>query len=347
MVGTLGPGIGYGRASRYKYIATAGQTTFTGADSSASALTLAYTALPGCLKVFIDGILQSTDEYTATNGTSVVFPTGLAVGRVVEMESLSTFSFLMNIPMAMGQCVLAKNGSNITLSPNDGGLLTVNGVNCIVPAAGVSLAPTGLSVSTKYYIYAVATVGVITSLEASTTAPVADTAAGNIGVKIKTGDSTRSLVGMVYPTTGPAFMDSITQRFVRTYYNRAPLELRVSLGGGTASTTGAEINAGSSRLEAMVWADECFDVNENGTVYNGTAGQSTYSSIAFNGTQESGYSGGNSPTVNSDISANTRVAKTGLTEGYNYACVFGRVSGGTGTWYAGAPGHTIEARLGR
>ena len=106
MVGTLGPGIGVGRAARFRYVATAGQTTFSGADASAQALTLNYT--PGFLEVAVDGVWLTPDEYTATNGSSIVFATGLAVGRVVYAYSLSAMSVANTYDKT-------QNGADITV----------------------------------------------------------------------------------------------------------------------------------------------------------------------------------------------------------------------------------------
>ena len=54
--------------TNYTYIATAGQTTFT--DSDANSLTLAYTV--GAIQVFLNGVVLGADDFTATDGTSVV-----------------------------------------------------------------------------------------------------------------------------------------------------------------------------------------------------------------------------------------------------------------------------------
>ena len=56
-----------------KFTATAGQTTFN----------LNYTA--GHITVFLNGAKLSADDYTATNGTSVVLTTGAALNDVVEV----------------------------------------------------------------------------------------------------------------------------------------------------------------------------------------------------------------------------------------------------------------------
>ena len=61
----------------YTYTATAGQTSFTGSD--ANSLTLAYTA--GSIQVFLNGFKLETDDYTATDGTSVVLARGASASH--------------------------------------------------------------------------------------------------------------------------------------------------------------------------------------------------------------------------------------------------------------------------
>jgi hypothetical protein len=76
---------GSGARTFYRYVATAGQTTFTGAD--ANALTLAYTV--GKIDVHVNGRLISSDDYTASSTTSVVFDSGLTVGDEVIITAYS------------------------------------------------------------------------------------------------------------------------------------------------------------------------------------------------------------------------------------------------------------------
>lgn len=72
----------------YEYLATQGQTTFSGAD--ANSLTLAYTA--GSIVVTLNGVkLRPGNDYTATNGTSVVLLIGAAAGDDVVIDAFSTF----------------------------------------------------------------------------------------------------------------------------------------------------------------------------------------------------------------------------------------------------------------
>ena len=75
--------------TRYYFVATAAQTTITGID--ANGLTLAYVA--GSEAVYVNGALQVRgQDYTATNGTSVVMTAALAVNDVVEIFAYTAFT---------------------------------------------------------------------------------------------------------------------------------------------------------------------------------------------------------------------------------------------------------------
>lgn len=70
-----------GTASRQTYTATAGQSTFS----------ITYDV--GYIDVYLNGVKQvSGTDFTATNGTSVVFASGLAVGDIVDMVAYGVFS---------------------------------------------------------------------------------------------------------------------------------------------------------------------------------------------------------------------------------------------------------------
>jgi hypothetical protein len=73
----------------YEYTATGGQTTFSGSDLNS--VTLAYTV--GLAQVFLNGVLLAPgDDFTASNGTSIVLGSGASAGDslvVIAMASLS------------------------------------------------------------------------------------------------------------------------------------------------------------------------------------------------------------------------------------------------------------------
>ena len=87
------------KMSVFKYTATAGQTTFTGADGGGA--TLAYD--PNSMIVTYNGIiLESTSEYTATNGTSVVLATGAEVGSEVNVLAFDDVAYSGVMPTTGG-----------------------------------------------------------------------------------------------------------------------------------------------------------------------------------------------------------------------------------------------------
>lgn len=87
-----------GTASRFRYIATAGQTTFSGNDSKGNSLL--YDA--GFIDVYLNGILLDSSDYTATSGTSIVLAAGATVSDELNIVAFGTFS------------VASVNGTNIT-----------------------------------------------------------------------------------------------------------------------------------------------------------------------------------------------------------------------------------------
>jgi hypothetical protein len=79
-----------GTAARFKYTATASQTTFTGADDNTN--TLAYDA--GFMDVYLNGIKLvsgASNDYVAINGTSIVLNSGAAANDILEAIAYGTF----------------------------------------------------------------------------------------------------------------------------------------------------------------------------------------------------------------------------------------------------------------
>ena len=75
---------------RVQFTATAGQTSFSGADENANTLTYVDGLY---LDVYQNGVkLKSGDDYTATTGTSVVLAQGASINDVLEFISFDVFS---------------------------------------------------------------------------------------------------------------------------------------------------------------------------------------------------------------------------------------------------------------
>jgi hypothetical protein len=98
----------------YEYVATAGQTTFTGAD--ANSLTLSYIA--GGIIVALNGvILRPGDDYTASNGTSVVLSVAASLNDELKVCAFSSFNVANTYTQAQIDASLSlKANANATVN---------------------------------------------------------------------------------------------------------------------------------------------------------------------------------------------------------------------------------------
>jgi hypothetical protein len=76
-----------GTSERFRYIATSGQTTFTGADSNGN--TLAYDA--GFIDVYLNGVRLDQSDYTASSGDSIVLASGASTNDELNIVAYGNF----------------------------------------------------------------------------------------------------------------------------------------------------------------------------------------------------------------------------------------------------------------
>lgn len=199
-------------------------------------------------------------DITSLNAPALGGATATTQATGDSSTKVATTAFVAASATGHGQCQLQYVGTtSIKLVPWNGNFLKINGAVCTVPDAGVTLANTGLTANTKYYIYATASAGVINALEASTTAYATSTTAGNKGVVIKTADDTRTLVGMVYMNSGTpgTFGNSATWQGVRSWFNDPGVVATSGLASGktTSSTTMAKLDS-TTDITVATWAGE-------------------------------------------------------------------------------------------
>jgi hypothetical protein len=105
----------------YEYVATAGQTTFSGAD--ANALTLSYIA--GGLIVTLNGVvLRPGDDYTATNGTSIVLGVAAALSDELNAYAFSSFNVANTYTQAQSDSRYAQLAATQTFTAAQRGAIT-------------------------------------------------------------------------------------------------------------------------------------------------------------------------------------------------------------------------------
>lgn len=249
----------------------------------------------------------------------------------------------MMIAAAHGQCRLAYvSGTQLKLSPCNGQNLNIAGLPQRVPAAGVTVANTGLAASTLYYVYAYMNAGTMT-LELSTTGHSTHTN----GVEIKTGDSTRTLVGMCYTngSTPGQFQDSGAVIGVLSYFNR---QRKLGKAKFTANRTAAasagvfaEVNT-EIRVSFLTWADE--PVRQaicGGWAVVGAATGYAYSSIDNDTSGQRAWCAHSANTTGTLSSVDERFT----TEGFHFGSLTGNCQGGTNVTFLGGQNGEVSQVL--
>jgi hypothetical protein len=125
---------------RFRYTATAGQTSISGVDDNG--VTLSY--LAGKEQVYLNGVLLArTSDYTASNGTSITSLAALALNDIVEIITFTAFDLATAIDKTLFD---AKGDLLVATAADTPGKLTV-GTNGQYLQADSSTA-TGLTWST-------------------------------------------------------------------------------------------------------------------------------------------------------------------------------------------------------
>jgi hypothetical protein len=122
--------------------------------------------------------------------------------------------------------------------------------------------------------------GVLTA-DFSTTGHGASATAGNVGVEIKLGDDTRSLIGIVCLGGDGNFHDDASLRYVRSWFNRPRTFLSTS-----ANASGVN-NMNVCYVYFVCFNDEIFDYQTNGPVQNTQTGNNLSVGIYIDGVSRS------------------------------------------------------------
>lgn len=240
----------------------------------------------------------------------------------------------------------------IKFSPFNGDTIRINGVVYQIPAAGIAgvantsvfvngTGSSNLGASTVYYVYAFINSSTVTAdFRTDGNGHLPSDTSGNIGTEVRvssgtTKDDTRTLIGMIRTNGSSQFVDSPTQRFVRSWYNDPGIVGKTgnvsALGLGAA--TDVEIST-SMRVEFLSWSSEIVALKVVGYGYNSATSVSMVASPGFNSTA---IMAGRqrfdtvAATVNTSTAIGALCDKKDLTEGYNFGTPFYSNSGGAGT----------------
>lgn len=261
--------------------------------------------------------------------------TGLANGTAAT--DAAAFGQIVH---AAGQGRLTKSGGNLLFSPFNGNQIAINGAYQTIPSAGVTLAPGAVVALTLYYIYAFM-VGTTMTLEASTTGHSTDV---TTGVEIKTGDATRSLVGMARPIAGPLWQDTINQRFVVSWFNQRSIACRGALAAnqGSSSTSYLEINA-SMRCEFLLWGGSTGFFVFQGAATNNLLNTISTTQLSLDGVTSDSYTSSAQDTTGRIFTMSPALTLEGPpSEGYHFVTPLASQNAVSTTTYIG--GVTAGAR---
>jgi hypothetical protein len=249
-----------------------------------------------------------------------------AVGASQYFDALRT---MLALQAGHGQCRLSVvSTTSITLKPFNGRNVIVNGVSIQIPTAGVAVNNAGLTANTTYYAY----------LSGTTVAPVLELATtghsvGTNGVEIKTGDATRTLVGMVRTDASILFVDSALFRYCINWFNRRSISCS-TYGVSFTVTGGGEVSS-TIRNQFLTWGDEAVDSVANAlAVMNTTAARIDFTLSANSATNSSQPEGFGRVTCSATAASATYAVplnKSGrgvLPEGFGYTTAYSGVSSG-------------------
>ncbi len=81
-----------GTSQRFKYVATSGQTTFSGNDANGNSLTYDVASGTAFADIYLNGVKLDVTDFTATTGTSIVLGSGASTGDILQVVAYGTFT---------------------------------------------------------------------------------------------------------------------------------------------------------------------------------------------------------------------------------------------------------------
>ena len=230
------------------------------------------------------------------------------------------------------QCTLLPEGGNKVVFPS--------GRISVIPSAGLTTTNTSASIngtgaqtlanSTLYYAYLWNNNGTDT-IDWSTTAYAVD---ATTGIKIKSGDATRVLVGMAETNSSGQFVQTAASRQVRSWFNERTITTsgNFSTTRSTTSSAPTEINT-EIRNNILLWTGETVTANISGVASNSTSADGVGTGVGVDSTTtiSGGASGGNSEVGTHGVNTACQFTTNSLSEGLHFFTLLGFISsGGTG-----------------
>jgi len=155
-----------GTSQRFRYVATAGQTTFSGNDANGNSLTYDVASGTAFADIYLNGVKLDTSDFTATNGTSIVLGSAAQLNDVLVVVAFGTFTLASFSAGNIGSGTLptARGGTGLSSLGSAGQVMKVNTAGNALEFGNASSAEVygfnlSYSPSTIYYNVAVQNVG--------------------------------------------------------------------------------------------------------------------------------------------------------------------------------------------
>jgi hypothetical protein len=196
----------------------------------------------------------------------------------------------VNVPL--GGRLTYSSSSQLIFKPYKGDRIKINGTIYQIPSAGIAglgntnifldgVAGRTLAANTVYRVYCFNNAGVLTA-DYSTTAHATSATAGNVGTEIKSGDDTRSLIGLIVTSGSATFYDTQQSRFMRSWFNPPNLTAQSAFVSGAVSTYNAWVQIAAGPI-CVLWANETAHIQFMCRFWNTNIGQNHYFASAMDG----------------------------------------------------------------
>jgi hypothetical protein len=256
-----------------------------------------------------------------------------------NLATLGSDNLILVRPVTLGGYLKYVSATSLSFLPFRGSHIIINGVVYQIPTTGiVGLANTGiyidgvagqnLAANSLYRIYVFNNAGTLTA-DFSGAGHVTSNTSRNVGTEIKSGDDSRTFIGLIYTTASAQFSDTGPYRYVRSWVNRKRISFAISGSSGTASGSPVALVGAN----ALGFVDDAYDMCSNGFITN-TAVSTNYVQNYVDGVQTSPYaSAGTISVANYIMPTSVSISAQLTTEGLHTFVAYGYVSAGTMTFY--------------
>jgi hypothetical protein len=184
--------------------------------------------------------------------------------------------------------------TQLSYLPYKGDCIKINGIIYQIPTTGVvgltntncfvnGVAGQSLAANFGYWVYVFNNGGTLTA-DFSTTSYVISTTTGNVGIACKSGDPTRSLIGLVSQDNNGRFWWTPQYRLVRSWFNRPRVSFTTNLVNfGPAGGSGGYFYATGHVVWFNMFADDVVNATYSGILQNQDGIYNCYIGMGFDG----------------------------------------------------------------